>query len=142
METLRHLATRGIVRNSARSARGERGVILLIVLALLQLLTLIGITFAVYASRGGPGSAIERVEEDIQRAQADLTALLENPDDPCLQEPALATVYQALRESSAIVDGSEPTPETRRLHGLLNAAEAPFDRLVTLLRYGRSVDCP
>jgi len=138
-----NVAERGIVGKCALSARGDRGVILLVVLGMLQLLALIGLTFAVFASNGGPVDAIGRVEGDIQRAQAALTALLENPDDAQLQESALVTVAQALRESSAITDGSEtPTPETRRLDGLLHAAYALFDRLVTLLREPRCIACP
>src|SRR6478672_12303180 len=135
-----YVAERGIVGKCALSARGDRGVILLVVLGMLQLLALIGLTFAVFASNGGPVDAIGRVEGDIQRAQAALTALLENPDDAQLQESALVTVARALRESSAITDGSEtPTPETRRLDGLLHAAYALFDRLVTLLREPRCI---
>ena len=135
-----NVAERGIVEKFALSARGDRGVILLVVLGMLQLLALIGITFAVFASNGGPVDAIGRVEGDIQRAQAALTALLENPDDAQLQESALVTVAQALRESSAITDGSEtPTPETRRLDGLLHAAYALLDQLVALLREPRSI---
>ena len=129
--------------NRALSARGERGVILLVVLALLELLALTGITFVTFASHGGPADAIERVEQDIQRAQADLAALIENPDDRCLQESARVTVDQALRASSAIVDETEaPTPETRRLHGLLNATSALFAHFVTLLREPRSIGWP
>ena len=136
---MRRVAESGIVGKRALSARDERGVILLVVLGMLQLLALIGITFAHFASHGGPADAIARVEQEIQRAQADLTALLENPDDAHLQESALGSVDQALRESSAITDGSEtPTPETRRLDGLLHAAYALFDRLVALLREPRS----
>src|SRR6266540_1608476 len=72
-----------------------------------------------------------------------LTALLENPDDVHLQESALVSVDQALRESSAITDGSEaPTPETRSLDGLLHAAYALFDQLVALLREPRPIACP
>jgi hypothetical protein len=138
-----NVAERGIVGKCALSARGDRGVILLVVLGMLQLLALIGLTFAVFASNGGPVDAIGRVEGDIQRAQAALTALLENPDDAQLQESALVTVAQALRESSAITDGLEtPTPETRRLDGLLHAAYALFDRLVALLREPRCIACP
>jgi len=138
-----NVAERRIVGKCALLARGDRGVILLVVLAMLQLLALIGITFAVFASNGGPVDAIGRVERDIQRAQAALTALLENPDDSQLQESALVSVDQALRESSAITDGSEtPTPETRRLDGLLHAAYALLDRLVALLREPRSIACP
>ena len=140
---MRNVAESGIVGTCALSARGDRGVILLVVLGMLQLLTLIGITFTLFASHGGPVDAIVRVEQDIQLAQAALTALLENPDDAQLQESALVTVAQALRESSAITDGSEtPTPETRRLDGLLHAAYALFDRLVTLLREPRCIACP
>jgi hypothetical protein len=143
MKMLRHLAERRIVGKCAPSAGGERGVILLIVLGMLQLLALIGITFVLFASHGGPADAIGRVEQDIQRAQAALTALLENPDDAELQESALVSVDQALRESSAITDGAEtPTPETRRLDGLLRAAYALFDRLVALLREPRSIADP
>ena len=135
-----YVAERGIVGKCALSARGDRGVILLVVLGMLQLLALIGLTFAVFASNGGPVDAIGRVEGDIQRAQAALTTLLESPDDAHLQESALVTVDQALRESSAITDRSEtPTPETRRLDGLLHAAYALFDRLVALLR---CIACP
>jgi hypothetical protein len=130
-------------REVCLSARGDRGVILLVVLGMLQLLALIGITFAVFASNGGPVDAIGRVERDIQRAQAALTALLQNPDDAQLQESALVTVAQALRESFAITDGSQtPTPETRRLDGLLHAAYALFDRLVALLPEPRCIACP
>ena len=85
-----NVAERRIVGKCALLARGDRGVILLVVLAMLQLLALIGITFAVFASNGGPVDAIGRVKLDIQRAQAALTALLENPDDSQLQESALA----------------------------------------------------
>jgi hypothetical protein len=139
---MRNVAQKGIVGKCALSARGDRGVILLVVLGMLQLLALIGITFTLFASHGGPGDAIARVEQDIQRAQAALTALLENPDDARLQESALVSVDQALRESSAITDGSEtPTPETRALDGLLHAAYALFDRLVVLLREPRCVVC-
>ena len=131
---MRNVPEREIVGRCAVSARGERGVILLVVLAMLQLLTLIGITFAQYASRGGPVDAIRSVEQDIERAQTALTALLDNPDDVDLQEAAAVSVGRALRESSAIIDGSEaPTPETRRLDGLLQAADALFERLVALL---------
>ena len=131
---MRNVAESGIVGTCALSARGDRGVILLVVLGMLQLLTLIGLTFVQFASDGGPGDAIERVEQDIQRAQAALTALLENPDDADRQESALVSVDHALRESSAITDGSETSaPETRGLDGLLHAAYALFDRLVVLL---------
>src|SRR5215203_2610631 len=124
---MRNVAETEIVGKCALSSRGERGVILLVVLALLQLLVLTGLTFTLYASHGGPVDAITRVEQEIQRAEAALTALLENPDDASLQESALVTVDQALRESSAITDGSDtPTPETRRLDGLLDAAYALF----------------
>jgi len=140
---MRNVAEGGIVGTCAISARGERGVILLVVLGMLQLLTLVGLTFVEFASHGGPVDAIERVEQDIQRAQAALTALLENPDDAHLQESALVSVAQALRESSAITDGSEtPTPETRGLDGLLDAAYALFDRLVVLLREPPCIACP
>ena len=140
---MRNVAASGIVGTCALSARGDRGVILPVVLGMLQLLTLIGLTFVQFASHGGPVDAIERVEQDIQRAQAALTALLENPDDAHLQESALVSVDQALRESSAITDGSEaPTPETRGLDGLLHAAYALFDRLVVLLREPRCIACP
>jgi hypothetical protein len=140
---MRNVAEKGIVGKCALSARDDRGVILLAVLGLLQLLSLIGLTFVVYASHGGPVDAIERVEQDIQRGQAALTALLENPDDAHLQESALVSVDQALRESSAITHGSEtPTPQTRRLDGLLHAAYALFDRLVALLREPRCIACP
>ena len=140
---MRNVAESGIVGTCALSARGDRGVILLVVLGMLQLLTLIGLTFVQFASHGGPVDAIERVEQDIQRAQAALTALLENPDDAHLQESALVSVDQALWESSAITDGSEtPTPETRGLDGLLHAAYALFDRLVVLLREPRCIPCP
>jgi hypothetical protein len=140
---MRNVAESGIVGTCALSARGDRGVILLVVLGMLQLLTLIGLTFVQFASHGGPVDAIERVEQDIERAQAALTALLENPDDAHLQESALVSVDQALRESSAITDGSEtPTPETRGLDGLLHAAYALFDRLVVLIREPRCIACP
>ena len=140
---LRNLPRTGIVGNCARSAQDERGVILLVVLAMLQLLAIVGITFDVYASHGGPADAIARVEQDIQRAQAALTALLDNPDDASLQESAVVNVDQALGESSAIVGASEtPTPDTRRLDGLLHAASALFDRLVALLREPRCINCP
>src|SRR4030095_15556115 len=140
---MRNVAERGIGGKRALAARGDRGVILLVVLGMLQLLALIGITFTLYASHGGPVDAIGRVEQDIQRAQAALTALLENPDDAHLQESALVSVDRALRESSAITDGSEsPTPVTRHLDGLLQAAYALFDQLVVLLREPRSIACP
>ena len=140
---MRNVAESGIVGTCALSARGERGVILLVVLGMLQLFTLIGLTFGQFASHSGAVDAIQRVEQDIQRAQAALTALLENPDDADRQESALVSVDQALRESSAITDGSEtPTPETRRLDGLLHAAYALFDRLVVLLREPRCIACP
>ena len=140
---MRNVAESGIVATCALSARGDRGVILLVVLGMLQLLTLIGLTFVQFASHGGPVDAIERVEQDIQRAQAALTALLENPDDAHLKESALVSIDEALRESSAITDGSEtPTPETRGLDGLLHAAYALFDRLVVLLREPRCIACP
>jgi hypothetical protein len=135
---MRNVAEGESVAKCALSARGDRGVILLVVLGMLQLLALIGITFDVFASHGGPADAIARVEQDIQRAQAALTALLENPDDANLQESALVSVDHALRESSAITDGSAtPTPETRGLHGLLQAAYALFDHFVALLREPR-----
>ena len=128
---MRNVAESGIVGTCALSARSDRGVILLVVLGMLQLLALIGITLALFATNGGPVDAIGRVEQDIQRAQAALTALLENPDDAQLQESALVSVDQALRESSAVTDGSEtPTPETRRLDGLLHATYALLDQLV------------
>ena len=137
---MRIVAERDIVGKHALSARGDRGVILLVVLAMLQLLTLIGLTFVHYASHGGPVDAIARVEQDIERAQAALTALLENPDDATLQESALVSVDRALLESSAITDGSEtPTPDTRRLEGLLRAACALFERLAALLREPRPI---
>src|SRR5215216_170271 len=137
---MRNVAENGIVRTCALSASSDRGVILLVVLGMLQLLSLIGLTFVQFASDGGPVDAIERVEQDIQRAQAALTALLENPDDALLQESALVSVDQALRESSAITDGSEPqTPETRGLDGLLQAAYALFDRFVILLGEPRCI---
>jgi hypothetical protein len=130
---MRNVAEREIVGKCALSARGERGVILLVVVGMLQLFSLIGLAFTLYASHGGPVDAIARVEQEIQRAQSALTALLENPDDACLQESALVSVDQALRESSAITDASEtPTPETQRLDGLLHAAYALFERLVVL----------
>jgi len=140
---MRNVAEREIVGKCALSARGERGVILLVVLGMLQLLALIGLAFTLYASHGGPVDAIERVEHEIQRAQAALTALLEDPDDASLQESALVSVDQALRESSAITDGPEtPTPETQRLDGLLHAAYALFEQLVALLRDSRSITSP
>jgi hypothetical protein len=140
---MRNVAEKEIVGKCALSTRGERGVILLVVLGMLQLLSLIGLAFTLYASHGGPVSAIERVEQEIQRAQAALRALLENPDDACLQESALVSVDQALRESSAITDGSEtPTRETQRLDGLLHAAHALFEQLVALLREPRSITSP
>jgi len=140
---MRNVAEREIVGKCALSARGERGVILLVVLGMLQLLALIGLAFTLYASHGGPVDAIERVEHEIQRAQAALTALLEDPDDASLQESALVSVDQALRESSAITDGPEtPTPETQRLDGLLHAAYALFEQLVALLREPRSITSP
>jgi hypothetical protein len=139
---MRNVAERGIRGKFASLARDDRGVILLVVLAMLQLLALIGITFSLFASHGGPAEAIGKVEQDIQRAQVALTALLENPDDAQLQESALVSVDQALVESSAIIDGSEtPTPETRRLDGLLRAAYVLFNRLVALLR-SRCIACP
>ena len=120
-------------RERALSARDERGVILLVVLAMLQLLALLGLTFTVYAAHGGPADAIARVEQEIERAQTALTALLENPDDASLQESALVSVGDALWESSAITDGSETrTPETQRLDGLLHAAHALFEHLCGL----------
>ena len=137
---MRHVAERKIVGKCALSARGERGVILLVVLAMLQLFALVGIAFTLYASHGGPIDAIARVEQEIQRTQAALTALLENPDDASLQESALVSVDQALRLSSAITDGSDaPTPETRRLDGLLHATYALFEQLVALVRQSRSI---
>jgi hypothetical protein len=137
---MRNVAERKIVRKCALSARGERGVILLVVLGMLQLLALIGLTFTLYASHGGPVDAIGRVEQEIQRAQAALAALLENPDDASLQKSALVSVDQALRASSAITDGSETrTPETQRLDGLLHGAHALFEQLVALLREPRSI---
>ena len=140
---MRNVAESGIVGTRAFSARSDRGVILLVVLGMLQLLTLIGLTFVQFASHGGPVDAIERVEQDIQRAQAALMALLHNPDDAHLQESALVSIDETLRESSAITDGSEtPTPETRGLDGLLHAAYALFDRLVVLLREPRCIACP
>ena len=140
---MRIVAERDIVGKCALSARDDRGVILLVVLAMLQLLALIGLGFVHYASHGGPVDAIARVEQEIQRAQADLTALLENPDDASLQESALVSIDQALRESSAITDGSEtPTPETRHLDGLLHAAYALFEQLVALLGEPRSIASP
>ena len=140
---MRNVAESGIVGTCALSTRGDRGVILLVVLGMLQLLTIIGLTFVQFASHGGPVDAIERVEQDIQRAQTALTALLENPDDAHLQESALVSVDQALRESSAITDGSEtPTSETRGLDGLLHPAYALFDRLVVLLREPSCIACP
>ena len=135
---MRNVAESGIVGTCALLARGDRGVILLVVLGMLQLLTLIGLTFVQFASHGGPVDAIEKVEQDIQRAQAALTALIDNPEDAHLQESALVSVDQA----SAITDGSEtPTPETRGLDGLLHAAHALFDRLVVLLREPRCIAC-
>ena len=140
---MQNVAAREIVGKCALSARGERGVILLVVLAMIQLFALIGLAFVVYASHGGPVDAIARVEQDIQRAQAALTALLENPDDVSLQESALGSVDQALRESSAITFRSEtPTPETQRLDGLLRATYALFEQLVALLRESRSIASP
>jgi hypothetical protein len=137
------VAEREIVGKCALSARGERGVILLVVLAMLQLFALIGVTFVLFASHDGPVDAIARVEQDIQRARAALTALLENPDDASLQESALLSADQTLRESSAIIDGSErPTSETRHLDGLLQAAYALFEQLVALLREPRSIASP
>ena len=136
---MRNVETKTIVKR-ALSARDERGVILLVVLAMLQLLALIGLTFTVYAARGGPADAIARVEQEIERAQTALTALLENPDDVSLRESALVSVGNALWESSAITDGSETrTPETQRLDGLLHAAHALFERLVALLREPRTI---
>jgi len=138
---MRTVATSGIVGRCALSVRGDRGVVLLLILGMLQLLSLVGLTFAAYATHGGPAEAIARVEQDIQRAQAALTALLESPDDAYLQESALVSAGQALRESSAITDGTAtPTPETRHLDGLLHAAHALFDRLVALLREPRSTE--
>ena len=138
-----NVAQRRIVGKCAFSARGERGVILLVVVALLQLFSLIGLAFSVYASHGGPMDAIARVEQEIQRAEAALTALLESPDDVSLQESALVSVDQALRESSAITGASDPpTLETRGLHGLLHAAHALLERLAALLRESRSIASP
>ena len=132
---MRNVAERAIVGKCVPAVRGERGVILLLVLGMLQLFALIGITFVSFASHGGPVDAIGRVEQEIQGAEAALTALLENPDDARLQESALASVDQTLRESSAIIEESEtPTPETRHLDGLLHGAHALFDQLVALLR--------
>ena len=140
---LRHAPPSRNVDTRARSAQSERGVILLVVLGLLQLLALIGITFGVYASHGGPVDAIARVDLQIQRAQTALTALLENPDDANLQESAVVSVDEALRESASIIGASErPTPETRRLEGLLRAAHALFDRLVASLREPPCITCP
>src|SRR5215203_494078 len=134
-EEMRNVANSRIVEPRTLSVRGDRGVILLVVVGMLQLLTFIGLTFVQFASDGGPVEAIERVEQDIQRSQAALTALLENPDDVYLQESALLSVEQALRNSSAITIESEtPTPESRGLNGLLHAAYALFDRLVFLIQ--------
>jgi Tfp pilus assembly protein PilX len=120
----------------ARPSHGNRGVILLIVLGMLQLLALIGIAFTTYASHGGPADAIERVQQDVRLAQTALTALLERPEDPSLQELALVNVDQALQASSDLIDGlgKPPTPETGRLQGLLRAAESLFNQLVAVLR--------
>ena len=140
---LRNLSKSGMLEKRALSAPGERGVILLVVLGILQLLAVVGITFDVYASHGGPVEAIARADQQIQRAQTALTALLENPDDAYLQESAIVSVEAALRESSAITGASEtPTRDTRRLDGLLHAAHALFDQLVALLREPRCVTCP
>jgi hypothetical protein len=140
---MRNVLERRIVVKCALWAGGERGVILLVVLGMLQLLAIIGLTFVTYASHGGPVDAIARVEQDIQRAEAALTALLENPDDASLRESALVSVERVLRESSAITDGAETrTPETGRLEGLLHAACALFERLEVLLREPRSIALP
>jgi hypothetical protein len=137
---MRKVADSRIVGHCALSARGERGVILLVVLGMIQLLTLIGLTFAVYASHGGPADAIARVEHELDRARVALTALLEQPDDPSLQESALVSLDQALGASSVIVDESERrTPETQHLGGLLHAAYALFEHLVALLCESRSI---
>jgi hypothetical protein len=137
---MRKTAEQAIVGKRGPSARGERGVVLLVVLALLQLFALIGVAFTVYASHGGPREAIARVALEIQCAQAALTALVANPDDAALQESALVSVDQALRESSAIVAGSDTTTaDTQRLDGLLHAAYTLFEQLVTVLRESRSV---
>ena len=61
---------KGIIGKRALSVRDERGVILVVVLGVLQLLALIGMTFALFASHGGPVDAIGRVEQDIHRAEA------------------------------------------------------------------------
>ncbi len=120
----------------ARPTQGQRGIILLVVLGMLQLLALIGIAFTMFAAHGGPADAIERVQQDIQHAQGALTALLETPEDTSLQELALVSVDRALEESAEIIDGWEkpPTPETRRVQGLLHAAGSLFNQLVALLR--------
>jgi hypothetical protein len=115
--------------------RSDRGIILLIVLGMLQLLALIGIAFTTYASHGGPADAIERVQQDVQHAQAALTVLLEIPDDTGLQDLALVSVDRALQASTALIDLEQPpTPETRQLRGLLQAAGSLFNELVALLR--------
>jgi hypothetical protein len=115
---------------------GERGIVLVVILAMLQLLTLLGITFATLASHRGHAVEIQRVQQDIQLAQTALSGLLQTPNDRDLQMRTLVTVDQALRSSKAFIDGWDepPTPETRRLHGLLTAAGSLFDRLVIVLR--------
>jgi len=134
------IARRGITGNAsfpgARLRQGDSGVILVLVLGMLQLLALIGIAFTTYAAHGGPEEAIERVQQDVQHAQTALTALLESPEDADLRELALVSVDRALQESAALVDGCQqpPTPDTRHVHGLLQAAGSLFDQLVALLQ--------
>jgi hypothetical protein len=133
------IARRGITGKAsyphARPLHGNRGVILLVILGMLQLLALIGLTFTLFAAQGGPSEAIERVQQDVQHAQAALAALLETPDDTRLQDLALVSVDRALQESTALIDVEKPpTPETRHLQGLLQAAGSLSNQLVALLR--------
>jgi hypothetical protein len=122
--------------SDASSLRGERGIVLLVVLGLLQLFAVIGVAFTTFASQRGHVDEIGIVQQDIERAQTALLGLLETPNDADVQIRALLTVDQAVQVSIVFIDGLDepPTPETRRLQGLLKATGSLFDRLVSLLR--------
>jgi hypothetical protein len=109
--------------------------VLLVVLALLTLLELVGLSFVFVASSGRSTPRIERALNEIEVAQTALGRLIQNPDDPLLGKVAVVNVGQALLASADANRELEanPTPETRRLAGLLQAACSLFGVLTRLL---------